>query len=85
MGLITRAVSAGELDEVVRQTLAAIASKAPLAIKIGRYALAVAEDRGFEDALDYLCNKLGEVVETDDAKEGLMAFMQKRPPKWTGR
>lgn len=85
MGLITRVVPAGELDDVVRQTLGAVASKAPLAIKIGRYALAVAEDRGFDEALDYLCDKLGEVVETEDAKEGLMAFMQKRTPDWKGR
>jgi len=85
MGLITRAVPAGDFDNVVGETLAAVASKAPLAIKIGRYALATAEDRGFEDALDYLCDKLGEVVETEDAKEGLMAFMQKRPPEWKGR
>jgi len=85
MGLITRAVPAADLDRVVYETLAAIASKAPLAIKIGRYALSMAEDRSLEDALDYLCDKLGEVVDTEDAKEGLMAFMQKRKPEWKGR
>lgn len=84
MGLITRAVPAAELDRVVYETLAAIASKAPLAIKIGRYALSMAEDRSLDDALDYLCDKLGEVVDTEDAKEGLTAFMQKRKPEWKG-
>ena len=85
MGLITRAVPSADLDNVVQETLTAVSSKAPLAIKIGRYALALAEDRSLEAALDYLCDKLGEVVETEDAKEGLMAFMQKRKPEWNGR
>jgi enoyl-CoA hydratase/carnithine racemase len=38
-----------------------------------------------EEALDYLCEQLGAVVDTEDAKEGLMAFMQKRTPEWKSR
>ncbi len=85
MGLITRSVPADQLDETVERALKDVASKAPLAIKIGRQALAAAADMNLEDGLDFLCEKLGEVVETEDAKEGLTAFMQKREPKWTGR
>ena len=85
MGLITKAVPREELDGLVQETLNTIVSKAPLAIKIGRQALAAAEDRTLNEALDYLCEKLAEVVSTEDAKEGLMAFMQKRQPEWKGR
>ncbi len=85
MGLITRALSPEQFESAVEETLAAIAAKAPLAIKIGKPALASAEDRDLESALDYLCLRLGDVIETEDAKEGLTAFMQKRKPVWKGR
>ena len=85
MGLITRALAPEQFESTVEETLAAIAAKAPLAIKIGKPALASAEDRDLESALDYLCLRLGDVIETEDAKEGLTAFMQKRKPVWRGR
>jgi len=85
MGLITRALAPEQFESAVEETLAAIAAKAPLAIKIGKPALASAEDRDLESALDYLCLRLGDVIETEDAKEGLTAFMQKRKPVWKGR
>ena len=82
MGLITRAVPAEELDNVVNEALESISAKAPLAVEMGRKALATAEDMSLPDALDYLSGQLCEVVATEDAKEGLMAFMQKRQPEW---
>ena len=85
MGLITRAVQPDEFDRVVDEILETVAAKAPLAIKIGRQAFSVARDFGLSDALDYLCERLGDVVRTEDAKEGLTAFMQKREPVWKGR
>jgi enoyl-CoA hydratase/carnithine racemase len=85
MGLITRAVAKDQLDQVVQEALDAIAAKAPVALAIGRSALAAAQDLSLPEALDYLSAKLGEVVATEDAKEGLMAFMQKRKPEWKGR
>ncbi|MEW6351951.1 MAG: enoyl-CoA hydratase-related protein [Thermodesulfobacteriota bacterium] len=85
MGLVTRAVPAAELDPLVEKTLATIGEKAPAAIRIGRKALADAADLSLSDALDLLCDRLGAVVETEDAKEGLSAFIEKRPPQWKGR
>jgi enoyl-CoA hydratase/carnithine racemase len=85
MGLITRAIPADQLDEEVNRTLDQISQKAPLAIKMGREAFAAAQEKDLDEALDYLCDQLGAVVETEDAKEGLMAFMQKRTPEWKGR
>jgi enoyl-CoA hydratase/carnithine racemase len=85
MGLITRAVPEGDLDRVVDESLSAVAAKAPRAITLGRQALAAAENMSLTDALDHLCVQLGAVVETEDAREGLTAFMQKRKPLWKGR
>jgi enoyl-CoA hydratase/carnithine racemase len=85
MGLITRAVPKDDLDGVVNEALSNIAAKAPLAIKMGRQALAAVQDRPLAEALDYLCQQLGEVASTEDAKEGMTAFIEKRQPQWKGR
>ena len=85
MGLITRACPAEALDRTVEETLSAIAARAPLAIKMGRRALAAVEDQPLDDALDYLCDQLRLVAATEDAAEGMTAFLQKREPVWKGR
>jgi len=85
MGLITRYFPDDTFDHAVIEALASIAAKAPVAARIGRQALAAVADLPLAEALDLLCDKLGEVVATEDAMEGLMAFMQKRKPEWKGR
>ena len=85
MGLITRSLPENQFENAVEETLKTVAARAPLAIKIGKPALVSAEDMDLESALDYLCVKLGDVIETEDAKEGLTAFMEKRKPVWKGR
>ncbi|MBI4965438.1 MAG: enoyl-CoA hydratase/isomerase family protein [Desulfomonile tiedjei] len=85
MGLITRTVPAEELDWVVNEALSDIAAKAPLAVEIGRKALAEAEDLPLSQALDVLCERLADVAATEDAIEGLTAFVQKRQPAWKRR
>jgi len=85
MGLITRVYQADELDQAVDSCLAKICRNAPLAIQLGRQAFAEVEDMPFEKALERLCHKLGEVIQTEDAMEGLAAFMQKRKPEWQGK
>lgn len=85
MGLITRAYPAEELDGAVDAKLEAIVKNAPVAIQIGRKALAEVEDMPFDEAIDRLCERLGEVIKTEDAMEGLAAFLQKREPQWKGR
>ncbi|MDQ7781436.1 MAG: enoyl-CoA hydratase-related protein [Desulfomonilaceae bacterium] len=85
MGLITRACPAETLDATVSEALRAIASKAPLALRFGRRAFAAVEGKGLEESLDYLCEELRKVASTEDAKEGMTAFVQKREPVWKGR
>ena len=54
-------------------------------MRLGLRALAAQDDLDLERALPMLRDRLAEVLATDDAREGLMAFLEKRPPKWTGR
>ena len=85
MGLITRVVPVGNLDEEVNNVLKTLVSKSPIGMRIGKQAFYGASNMPLKEALNYLSEKLKEVVSTDDAREGITAFIEKRPPVFTGR
>lgn len=85
LGLVTSVLAADELDRVVQNVLDALACKPPLAMAAGRRALATVQDMELEPALEHLSGQLMELMKTEDAREGLMAFVQKRKPTWMGR
>ena len=84
-GLVTRVFPEARLDEAVQQVLGRIAAGAPRAVELGRRALAEAEGLALDDAVELLCARLGDVLRTEDAAEGLRAFLEKRAPRWKGR
>jgi enoyl-CoA hydratase/carnithine racemase len=85
MGLITRAVPPQKLDEEVEKTLNSLASKSPVGIKIGKQAFYAMADMPFEEAVDFLSEKIAEVAATEDAREGITAFLEKRKPVFKGK
>jgi enoyl-CoA hydratase/carnithine racemase len=85
LGLINRAVSPEKLDEEVKKITDTIASKSPMAVRLGLRAFAAQDDLDLERALPMLRDRLVECLATDDAREGLTAFLEKRSPRWTGR
>jgi len=85
VGLITSAVEPELLDEEVQKTLRLLISRSPIGIRIGKDAFRTMSDMPFEEAVDYLCEALERIISTDDAKEGMMAFMEKREPRFKGR
>ena len=85
MGLITRAVEPERLDDEIQETLKLLTSKSPIGMRIGKEAFRAMSDMAFEEAVDYLCEALGRAISTEDAKEGMMAFMEKREARFTGR
>jgi len=85
LGLVSRAVDAAELDAAVKQIAERICDKSPITIKLGLEAFAAQDDLDLEAALPMLRERLGACLGTDDAREGLMAFLQKRKPVWTGK
>jgi len=85
IGLISRAVAPERLDEEVGEVLKGLTSKSPIGLRIGKEAFRNMADMPFDAALDYLCEALGRAVATEDAREGMMAFMEKREPKFRGR
>jgi enoyl-CoA hydratase/carnithine racemase len=85
IGLVSRAVPAADLDAAVGEITAAIATKSPLTIGLGLRAFAEQDDLGLDEALPMLRGKLADILATDDAREGLTAFLEKRRPVWKGR
>jgi len=85
MGLLTRVVAPEDLDREVAQVLDTLKSKSPIGMKIGKEAFYRMADMPFEEALDYLSGKLGEVAATEDAVEGITAFIEKRKPVFRGK
>jgi enoyl-CoA hydratase/carnithine racemase len=85
MGLITRAVPRDKLEEEVSRVLQSLAQKSPIGMKIGKEAFYAMADMPFEQALDFLSGKIAEVAATEDAKEGITAFIEKRKPVFKGK
>jgi len=85
MGLITRAVPSDELDNAVATLAAALANKPPAAVRLGLEAYHAQSEKDLAEALPYLQDMLMKCLSTEDAQEGVMAFLQKREPVWKGR
>ncbi len=85
MGLVTRVVPSDQLDGEVNTILKNLAGKSPIGMKIGKEAFYQMADKPFEEAVDYLCSQLGAIASTEDAKEGIIAFLEKREPNFIGK
>lgn len=85
MGMVTRVVVADQLDSEVQSVLNTLCEKSPIGIKLGKEAFYQVADMSLEDSLDALCEGLGKVAATEDAKEGITAFIEKRKPVFTGK
>ena len=69
----------------VENTLRILTSKSPIGTRMGKEAFRFMSDMPFEKAVDFLCEALGRAISTQDAAEGMAAFLQKRAPKFTGK
>lgn len=85
VGLITRVVPSEELDAVVDQIVTTLASRSPATLRMGRDAFYTVADMDFDTALQHLHGGLTAIAATEDAVEGVAAFLQKRPAEWRGR
>ena len=85
IGLVNAVVPAEALDRAVAELAARVASRSPAAIRRGKAALAATAGMTPGQALDFMEAQAGLMALTEDAREGMAAFAEKRPPRWTGR
>lgn len=84
IGLVNRVFSAGELIERTREMVRKMVTKAPLALATALDALR-SSDLPLHEGLRYEASLFGQCCATDDFKEGVQAFLERRQPNFQGK
>ncbi len=82
MGLVNRVVTDTELETETRKWAADLAQKSPIALQIAKTAFYGAADQDYYKAFEYMNEAFARMCTTEDAAEGIKAFMEKRTPDW---
>jgi enoyl-CoA hydratase/carnithine racemase len=85
MGLVNKVVPREDLMEVARKLAAKIASKAPLAIQCAKEAVNRSLEVGIYEGLAHESYLHAYTCATEDKKEGVAAFLEKRKPTFQGK
>jgi enoyl-CoA hydratase len=85
IGLVSRVVPHEELLPTTLELATVIASNPPLAVQKLKHGLRRALDPDWDDLGRWVSASLGQLFRTEDHKEGVMSFLEKREPKFVGR
>jgi methylglutaconyl-CoA hydratase len=84
-GLVNYACPTAELDGRTEWLLDRLIDKSPSAVRRGKYALRAMHAMSFEEKIAFAESQIALMALTEDAKEGLLSFAEKRKPSWTGK
>jgi enoyl-CoA hydratase/carnithine racemase len=76
---------ADDLDGAIERLLSRLLSNSPTALRRGLYAMKAMRSMSFEEAIAFGEGQIGLLAMTQDAREGLAAYKDKRKPQWTGK
>ena len=85
LGIVSQLAEPDELLAVTRDLANSIAAGPPIAIALAKRAMYKAMDTSLRDALEFETYAQNICRETEDAKEGIRAFVEKRQPSFSGR
>lgn len=81
-GIVNRVVPAGELDALVAEWAGALAGRSRAIMRLGKEAMAAQAEMDLDQALAYLRSQLSLALSSEDIREGVAAFFEKRQPRW---
>jgi len=82
LGIVNRVVPADELEDAAMELAMKLAEKSPLAMEIGKQGIYALQDLSYHQGADLMTESFANLCSTEDAKEGVSAFMEKRKPNW---
>jgi enoyl-CoA hydratase/carnithine racemase len=82
LGLADRVVTGPEVRSVATALAAELAGNAPTAVRLAKWALEVGADLPLEAAMEVEDQAWRRAVESDDRREGIAAWVEKREPRW---
>jgi len=85
LGIVNRVVPRDKLEDETMALAGELAVKSPVAMWMGKSAYYAMSDMGYEEAAAYLSETFALLCCTEDAKEGVGAFLNKRKPVWKER
>ena len=77
------AVPRDRVMDKARELALNLAAKSPVVMRIGRDSFMRANDNEYRRTIEYVVDTICHIIDTDDAQEGLEAFVEKRQPDWS--
>ena len=85
LGIVEACYSDSELMDAALELAAEVASKSPLATKLAKHSLNQIEHMTLRDGYRFEQSMTGKLSETNDSREAMQAFVEKRAPRFTGK
>ena len=85
IGLANKAVPADQLQEAALEWAELLSRRAPLSVAATKKVMRFAADNGWSESYDMEAELQGELLGSEDNKEGINAFFEKREPNFKGK
>jgi enoyl-CoA hydratase/carnithine racemase len=82
LGLVSRVAPSEAIDSVAEEIVTRIAGFSPQAVSVAKKTLWTARDQELFNSLEILADRIGILASSEEALEGISAFLDKRSPSW---